>query len=399
MREASEAADAQERSTVDLGRLRRQRLERLRQVLQAQDCAGAVFFDPINIRYACDVSNMQVWSLHNPARYCFLAASGPLVHFEFPSCSYLAEGMALIDEVRPARPMTFLMAGPRNGEGARLWAAEIADLLTAHGGGNRRLAVDRLDLRGQAALTALGIELLDGQALAETARAIKCPEELAAMADALAACEDAFTEMRQAFVPGISEQALWSHLHQHSIAGGGEWIETRLLASGARTNPWYQECSAKPVREGEMVAVDTDLIGRHGYCCDISRSWRAGDGPPDDRQRRTYAAAYDLLQRQLERLRPGMTLRDYARSIGRPPAGYHVYSCLIHGIGLCDEYPVAFWQDAPFSYDALLEPGMTLCVESYLGPEEGGEGVKLEEQVLLTAHGPKVLSSLPFEEH
>ena len=86
--------------SIDLGRLRLERLQRLRATLVDFDCAGAVFLDPINIRYATDVSNMQVWGLHNPARYAFIASEGPVILFEFPSCAHLGERMELIDEVR-----------------------------------------------------------------------------------------------------------------------------------------------------------------------------------------------------------------------------------------------------------------------------------------------------------
>ncbi len=51
-----------------------------------------------------------------------------------------------------------------------------------------------------------------------------------------------------------------------------------------------------------------------------------------------------------------------------------------------------------FGYDGIIEPNMTLCVETYIGDEAGGEGVKLEEQVLVTEDGIKLLSHFPFEE-
>ena len=255
---------------LDTGRLRRQRLARLKSVLAEADVAGALFLDPINIRYATDVSNMQVWCLHNPARYTFVATDGPVIQFEFASCSHLAEGIEAIDDVRPAVSWIHLMAGAHAEDRAADWAAEIADLVERYGGGNRRLAVDRLDVLGFLALQRHGIDWCDGQALVERARMIKSSQELIAMAEAIAACEAAVGAMRSALRPGISEQELWSVLHQHSIAHGGEWIETRLLTSGPRTNPWYQECSERIIEAGDLVAFDTDLIGRYGYCCDVA---------------------------------------------------------------------------------------------------------------------------------
>jgi Xaa-Pro dipeptidase len=84
--------------------------------------------------------------------------------------------------------------------------------------------------------------------------------------------------MQSAHRPGISEQALWSVLNQANAELGGEWIETRLLSAGQRTNPWYNECGDTVIAEGDLVSFDTDLVGRHGYSVDISRSWLTGDG-------------------------------------------------------------------------------------------------------------------------
>jgi Xaa-Pro aminopeptidase len=384
-------------TAIDIEKLRLERLQRLRSKLAECDCAGGIFFDPVNIRYTTDVSNMQVWGLHNPARYAFVATEGPIVLFEFPGCAHLAEGVKLIDEVRAARSWLYLMAGPEAETAAASWADEIADLVQEFGGGNRRLAVDRLDWMGYVALRERAIAVVEGQSIVEQARCIKTPEELRAVRDAIGACERAMATMAESLEPGINEQQLWSILHQQNIALGGEWIETRLLASGPRTNPWYQECSERIIRSGDLVALDTDLIGRHGYCCDISRTWLCGDEGPSDDQRRTYALAHRHLQRLLELIRPGITLRELAERVGDPPTGHGVYTCLAHGVGLCDEYPVAFWKGQRQYYDARLETSMTLCVESYVGPDDGREGVKLEEQILLTEDGIELLSTYPLE--
>ena len=386
------------RPLLDLATLRQERLERLRVILRQADVAGALFLDPINIRYATDTTNMQVWCLHNPTRYVFVATEGPVILFEFATCEHLAVGIETIDEVRPATSWTYMMAGSEAGARAAEWAAEVADIVNRSGGGNRRLAVDRLDVMGFSALQRLGIEVAEGQELAEQARALKTPQELVAIRDCMVAGETSLQTMHNALHPGLSERELWSVLHQSNIALGGEWIETRLLASGPRTNPWYQECSDRIIEDGDLVAIDTDMVGRHGYCCDISRTWRTGDGQASDAQRRTYAAAHAHLSRLIELVGPGVTLGEIAEAVGEPPAGHEVYSCLVHGIGLCDEYPVAFWKGQSGRYDEVLRAGMTVCVESYLGPENAAEGVKLEQQVLITDSGVEVLNKLPLED-
>lgn len=387
-----------ELSGVDVAVLRRERLARLRQKMREADVAAVCFLDPVNIRYATDASNMQVWSLHNPVRCAFVTSDGPVIQFEFESCGHLTAGIETIDETRPAISWSYMMAGVEAENAAAEFAAEIADLVNRHGGGNRRLAVDRLDHIGFLALQKQGVEVVDGNALIELTRVIKTPQELIALGETIAGCEDAVDAMRAAMRPGMTEQELWSVLHQQNIANGGEWIETRLLTSGPRTNPWYNECSDRVIEQGDLVAFDTDLVGKLGYCCDISRTWRAGDGPADDEQRRTYGLAYENLQRLMALVRPGATLGDIAEGFGSLAEGYRGYSCLLHGVGMCDEYPTAFWRDQRGRYDAVIEAGMVLSVESFLGPEKAAEGVKLEDQVLVTETGIEVMSSLPFED-
>jgi len=383
---------------INFPAMRQDRLARLRAVLRDVDVAGIVLFDPINIRYATDASNMQVWCLHNPVRYLFVPTEGPTVLFEFMHCEFMADGLGTVDEVRPGTTSVHLMAGSNAADATRRWAAEIADLVRTYGGGNRRLAADRLEWTAAAELERHGIAPVVGHPLAERARSIKTGEEIKLMRAAVRACEDGVRELEQAIAPGITEHALWSILHASNIANGGEWIETRLLASGPRTNPWYQECSERVLKAGDLVALDTDLIGLHGYCCDISRTWRVGRGMADDRQRRTYADAFDILARVKNAVGPGVRLSELSAAIGPMPDAYSTYSCLIHGVGMCDEYPVAFWQGTPGQYEEILLPGMTICVESYLGPRDGGEGVKLEDQLLITEDGVETFSTLPFQE-
>lgn len=382
-------------------RLRGYRIARIRQQLQTHDLAAIVLTDPVNIRYAIDSTNMQVFSMHIPNRYTYIAGDGPVIHFEFDGCEHLLPEPNEIDEVRPAVAWAYFFAGPRNEEKATQWAAEIADLVRNHGGGNTRLAVDRLSIAAAHALSSHGITVLDGQGVMEHARKIKSADEIKAMKTAVNACEAAMRKMQDALCPGITENQLWSILHKENIANGGEWIETRYLTSGPRTNPWGQESSQKVIREGELVGLDTDLVGIHGYCTDISRTWLCGDVPATNMQKKLYNLAYEQVHRNIEYLEAGRSFTEYSRICGNLPEAYQPrrYGCLAHGIGLCDEYPVMFYEQdlVQWGYDGILEEGMTLCVESYIGAAGGREGVKLEQQVLLTSNGPELLSSYPFE--
>ena len=386
----------------DLQALRAYRLARLRAQLAARDYAGIVVGDPANIRYATDAANMQVWCLHNPARYAFIATTGPVILFDFHGCAHLAAPLALVDEVRPARAWYFFNSGGRVAEHAGLWAAELADLVQAHGGGNRRLAIDKADPAGAAALEAQGLALQDGQEVMELARALKSADEIRAMRCALATCEAAMAGMRQQLRPGISEQELWAHLHAENIRRGGEWIETRLLSSGPRTNPWFQECSSRVIEAGDLVAFDTDLIGPYGYCADISRTWLCGEGRATAEQKALYRLAREQIAHNLDLIRPGLGFRELSEKAWRLPERYRAnrYSTIAHGVGVCDEYPAIYYpEDAQTAgYDGVFEAGMTICLESYIGEPGGPDGVKLEQQLLITPFGAEILSRYPLED-
>ncbi len=387
---------------VDLPTLRAWRLARLRDEMKARDYAGALLYDPINLRYACDSRNMAVWCLHNAVRYVFVPTEGPLVLFDFHNCGHLSAGNDLIAEVRPAIAWHYFAAGERGEELAGRWAAEIAELVTRHGGGNRRLAVDKCDFRGIAALRAAGVEVFDGQELLERTRRLKGPEEIACLRASVAVCAEAMGAMRAALVPGMTENELWSILNQVNAARGGEWIETRLLAAGGRSNPWFHECGEGIIEAGDMVSFDSDMIGPYGYCADVSRAFLCGDGKPSDEQRRLYRLAAEQIQFNMELLKPGLGYRELAERAWKlpPSCAANRYSVVVHGVGLCDEYPaVVYLQDYPAAgYDGVFEANMAVCVESYIGEEGGHEGVKLEQQVLITENGAELLSTFPLEE-
>jgi len=387
---------------VDLDRVRLYRLGRIRSELIKKDCAGALLFDQVNTRYATDATNMQIWCSHYETRCVFIATDGPVVLFDYADLPHLAEELPAIDEYRVMPSFYYFAAAEHGHARAAEFGNQIADLMNKYGAGNKRLAIDRLSHMGVDAIRSHGIDVFDGLEITEQARLIKSPEELVLMQRAIDVCEAGMQAMHDVLVPGITENALWAKLHETNIAQGGEWIETRLLSSGPRTNPWFRECSMRPIEPGDMVSFDTDLVGPYGYCADISRSWRCGDGKPDDEQRRLYAAAYAQIQHNIALLKPGVSFREITETAWPIPEEFlsNRYTCLMHGVGLADEYPSLKHREdfEKKGYDGLFEEGMTICVESMIASEGGREGVKLEEQVLITKDGPKTLSSYRFEE-
>ena len=380
--------------------MRGYRLGRVQRMLRERDLAGVLLYDPINVRYANGSSNMQVRILHNQHRYCWVPSSGKSVLFDYPPAVHLAEHLETIAEIRPARTWTYFGAGDNYDEKAGLWADELVDVIRETSAGETRVAADHLDPLGTRALEERGFSIHNGQEVMERARSIKSDDEIQAMLISISVCEAGMARMHGELRAGITENQLWSHLHPVNIAMGGEWIETRLLSSGGRTNPWFRECSDRIIRAGELIAFDTDLIGPFGYCSDISRTWFCRPGRPTAEQKRLYAYAHEQVQANIDEMRAGRTLREVAETSWRVPNEFVArrYGSTAHGVGLADEWPhLTFSDKADTAMPGMLEPGMTLCVESYIGAEDGNEGVKLEEQILVTENGPQRLSTYPYE--
>jgi Xaa-Pro aminopeptidase len=384
----------------DLGAMRRYRVERVREQLRAADCDGALLYDPLNVRYATDTTNMSLWTMHNAVRYAFVATVGPVIVFEFSDAEFLSAHSDAVDEIRPATSLHPFYTGNRIAEVSRRWAGEMAALLDEHGHGTRRLAIDMLSLDGIRALENEGVELVSGQVLLEDARLVKSEDEIHAMRCAVHACERNIEDMRAIFEPGVTEVALWARLQESNFLRFGEWIETRLLASGARTNPWYQEASRKVVEAGELMAFDTDLIGPYGMCVDMSRTWLCGGGRPSPAQADIFALARETVERNTELFRPGATLREITEGLWYPSVDdYNGYTVMAHGVGLCDEYPSIFTREKwdQVGFDDVVDAGFVISVEAFVGRRSGGEGVKLEQQVVVRDTGPELLTHYPME--
>ena len=393
---------APESEGIDLRAVRAYRQARLRAEMARYGVDAVILSDPINIRYATGTRNMQVFSQRNaPARYLLMTASRSML-FEFTGCLHLADGYETVDEVLPATTASFVAAGPDIAQRERDWAAAMAERISGLVGPGATVGLERLNAGAAIALKDQGLHILDAQEPVEMARAIKSAGELKCINASLRATEVAVGKLRDAIRPGMTETALWSVLHQSVIEQNGDYCETRLLNAGQRSNPWFQEAAHYVIGENELIALDTDIVGCHGYYADFSRTFHAGPGKPTEAQRDLYKTAYEQVHHNVGILKPGMSFRDYADQAWDIPDQYYAnrYYLSAHGVGMTGEYPYLYHRgDFPDAgYDGTIEPGMTICVESYIGAEGGTEGVKLEQQVLITDNGIELLSQFPFED-
>lgn len=390
----------------NLANMRQFRLDRLVAQINKRDLAGILLFDPLNIRYATDSTNMQLWNTHNPFRCVLVCADGYMIIWDYKNSPFLSTFNPLVREQRSGADLFYFDRGDKIDVAADVFSNEVRTLLAEHAPGNKRLAVDKIMLHGLRALEAQGFDVHPGEEVTEHTRAIKGPDELLAMRCANHACETAVHKMEayaREHVPkgNTSEDDIWAVLHAENIKRGGEWIETRLLASGPRSNPWFQECGPRITQPNEIISFDTDLVGAYGICIDISRSWWIGDQKPCPNMIYAMQHAVEHIQTNMEMLKLGVMIPELTANCHKLDDKFQAqkYGCLMHGVGLCDEWPLVAYPNKAVAgaFDYELKPGMTLCVEALVGEVGGDFSIKLEDQVIITEDGYENLTTYPFD--
>jgi Xaa-Pro aminopeptidase len=384
------------RVVVDLSRLRSERYRKVQGELQSRDIAAAVLTDVINIRYATGASLMTLWSAYNLVRYVVVPAVGEPTIFEVAEAVHRTE--KLWRDVRPARYWQYRFTGAEAADQARLWAAELGSVLRERGLRDEQLALDTADVLGFRALEAEGFHLVDADEPLQAARLVKTDDEIELMKESAAVGETALYALETEIRPGVTERELLAQFWHKMLNLGGEYCYTRLVNSGDRTNPWFNEATARVVRPGDLVGVDTDMIGPEGYACDVSRTFLCGERATSS-QREAYRVALDFVEGITALLEPGLSYRELAARIPQLPEAYREqpYPDIVHGLGMDDESPfIGFPNGTMLVPDGYLQPGMVLCVEGYAGRVGAQDGVKLENELLITDAGCIPLSRYPY---
>ena len=377
------------------------RLANTRQTMRRLDVPALLIVDSINILYATGAQNMTIFSTRTPARYLLLFADGPVVLFEYFGCEHLATELPTIDQVHPAIGLCHVSSGGDVVAAAKQLAAQMATIYRGQLGAVAGLAIDRFPYPVADALRAEGFVLSDADAVMSAARLSKLAEELPYIRKAMRRVDTALAAMQKTIEPGLTETEIWAQFQKEFVAHEGQYIATRLMQSGPRTFPYFQECTGRPVKKRELICLDTDALGYKGYAVDFSRTFISGDETPSVDQRELYQKARDQLDWNSALIKPGAAYKEIAEKAWKVPPEHQAsrYYCIGHGLGMSGEFPniphAVDGREYPLS--GQIEPGMIICIESYIGSERSGQGVKLEDQLLVTDSGTECLSRYPFD--
>jgi Xaa-Pro aminopeptidase len=384
---------------IDFARLRSGRLDRLQEAMREQQFPVCLLFNPANVRYATGTDVMAVFSMGMACRCCLVPAEGHPTLFEYPLAMHVSR--RIVEDVRPM--LSWQFRGHEAMTFARRWAREVRAELESRGLAGEPVAVDTLDTPGFLALQEEGLRLVDSGPVTLEARELKTAEEIQLFAINGAIGDVMLSRFEAAIAPGVREYELLAVLSDTLLRYHGENLFTRLVASGTNTNPWLTEAHDRIVMPGDLVGVDTDANGYEGYVIDVSRTFLCGDRPTPE-QHEAYRVAHECVTGMAELVKPGMPFSEFCYAAPRLPAKYvdQRYAVMLHQAGLEDEsVDIPYPEDVELGLEAIpdrvIREDMVLCLECYAGAVGAPFGVKLEDQVLVTADGCKPLCTYPFD--
>ncbi|MDX6377304.1 MAG: Xaa-Pro dipeptidase [Gaiellaceae bacterium] len=311
------------------------------------------------------------------------ATSGPSAFAVPPIAVVSADGVILLcstDEepgVDPARATTVAYEGFTT---APLDPAARQLEVLAGLGLAGRIAIEAHAL--SAAAAAVLPEARDVGAALRGLRAVKTPDELAAIRRAIAICDAGQAAARAVLRPGISELAAWNRIAGAMEAAAGERLPLLCdLVSGPRTADVGGYPGERVIASGELVLCD--LVPRtEGVYGDSCSTIAVGEPPAGVRD--AHARAVDTLEQLLAAVKPGVLAADLDR-LGRS-TGLDYPHHTGHGIGYAGHEEPRIVPDS----ETVLEPGMVVALEP--GTYPGPWGLRVERVCVVTETGCEVLS-------
>ena len=401
MTTGSMAVDWEDR--VNFEAMRSYRLARARHEMEKAGLAALVCFDASNIRYVTS-THMGTWALDKMGRYCVLPNGGEPYLYDFGSAVKVKQvGSPWLqkDHIRPTSNWMRGAVPPQAGAVER-FARELKGILSDHGV-TGPVGFDLMDVPMIKAVEREGIEIADAQEALLEARAIKSPDEIKLLDIAASMVDGVFYEIQESIRPGVRENELVGQVHEILFSQGSESVLCVDLASGPRANPHPHDHSDRIIRPGELVYLDI-MHTYLGYHTCYYRTFACGE--PTKQQEDIYRQTVEWLDAGIEAVKPGVTTAEVASSW---PAvedfGFGSFSDEAeafalqfgHGVGLALwEKPVIsrLFMDTPYE----IREGMVFALENYCGSSDGMDGARIEDQVVVTEDGCRVLFQFPRDE-
>ncbi|MGH9358466.1 MAG: M24 family metallopeptidase [Terriglobia bacterium] len=386
---------------VDFDRLRKDRLQRLREQMTAHDLGALVLFAGANIRYAT-ASYQGNWKYNINIRYAVVPNGGEPVLFETAGSDLQCAKIDLPwmeGRIRPA--ITWQWAEGAVPFMAARMAGSVAEVLKEHGVGKERIGIDNFDMPALEAFQKTDLKIVNGWPAVSAARVIKTVDEIELLKQACSIGDAAMWKIKYEWLkPGVREREIEAKVHEFMLERGCEIIYDIIVASGGNTSPYRRWATDKVIRQGDLVIVDINTVGPSGYFNDFVRCFKCA-GKMNQKEIDLYREVYDSMYAGIEKLRPGNTTADVAGAFNEyddDKYGTVTLQQFAHSIGLTTYEGMWISRAYSFKYPAGIKENMYFAIETFAGHPGLQQTARLEENVLVTADGPVVFTLMEHME-
>ncbi|HXG02802.1 MAG TPA: Xaa-Pro peptidase family protein [Candidatus Binatia bacterium] len=387
---------------VDFRRLHQYRLGRVRQALARSGLGALLVFDQHNIRY---ISSTVIgeWARDKLIRWALLTGNGEPWVWDFGSA---ARHHRLYAPWIPARQSLAGMVGMRGAVSPKVGlfqqaAEEIRSILQREGVAGQPLGIDVVEPPFLFALQEAGLEVRDGQQVMLEARMIKSQDELTLLNMAAAMVDGVYQDIWEALKPGVRENEIVALATRRLYEMGADCVEAINAISGERCSPHPHNFTDRLIRPGDQAFFDI-IMSFIGYRTCYYRTFGVGRATPA--QVDAYRRAREWMDEAIALIKPGVSTDRIARAFPRAEdigfesemAAFGLNFC--HGIGLgLHERPIISRLNS-FDEPIALEPGMVFAVETYCPAADGISAARIEEEVVVTPEGARVITLFPAQE-
>ena len=399
-RGATMAVDWEQR--IDFAKLRSERLEKARASLRDSSLGAVLLFDQNNIRYVTS-THIGEWARDKSARCALLPREGDPVLWDFGSAAKHHQLYA------PWLPESSWQAGVTSIRGAMPRETGVPDALAARihreladrGLAGEPLGIDLTDMETLYSLQRQGIETADAQPVMMRARAIKTADEIALLEHAAAIVDGVYDEIYRMLRPGVREHEIVARAMQLLFELGSEQVEAINAVSGDRCNPHPHVFSDRLLRPGDQAFFDV-IHSFMGYRTCYYRTFNVGGVTRS--QIDAYKQCREWLDNAIELVRPGMTTDQIAsvwptaQELGFPDEQSCFGLQFGHGLGVGLYEAPMISRVHSLDHPIEIEEGMVFALETYCAASDGESAARIEEEVVVTATGYRVITRFPADE-
>jgi Xaa-Pro aminopeptidase len=399
-RGATMAVDWEQR--IDFAKLRADRLEKACASLRDSSLGAVLLFDQNNIRYVSS-THIGEWARDKSARCVLLPREGDPVLWDFGSAAKHHRLYA------PWLPESSWQAGVTSMRGAMpretgmpdALASQIHRQLADRGLEGEPLGIDLTDMETLYSLQRQGIETADAQPIMMRARAIKTAEEIALLEHAAAIVDAVYEEIYRMLRPGVREHEVVARAMQLLFELGSEQVEAINAVSGDRCNPHPHVFSDRLLRPGDQAFFDV-IHSFMGYRTCYYRTFNVGGVTQS--QIDAYKQCREWLDDSIDLVRPGTTTDQIAsvwptaQELGFPDEQSCFGLQFGHGLGVGLYEAPMISRVHSLDNPVELREGMVFALETYCPADDGESAARIEEEVVVTATGYRLLTKFPAEE-